>query len=567
MILKPKVDLRKLERRVVSMERGRDSFIPVWKDLTENFLVHRGRYDLGDVNQGKRRDNKIFNNSPVLALRILSAGLMSGITSPAREWFRLSSGSVELDRDHDVQIWLHTCTQIMYRVFSLTNLYNSLQTAYGELGNFGTCAVGVFEDDEDFLRFETQTAGQFALGEGKKELPESFSLRRKRTVASIVKDFGIENCPTTVKNLWKNGGENSRVEVLYLVEPNDDRDDESPFSFNFPYRAVTWVAGTSNEEGPLKVSGFETFPFLTPRWELSPGDLYGTNSPGLAALGDAKGLQVAERDILVATDRLADPSFVAPSGLRRVIGDSSPEPGRTYYVEDPNQKIESLLPNYNPSLQHMEQSVSRAEARIRDAFYVDLFRAMDAIGERSGVTAREVVERHEEKLLQLGPVLERVHNELLDPLISRTFEILQKQGVFPDPPEMLEGMELQVEYVSALAQAQRMVGLKNIERMVGFVGQIAQADPSVIPFLDGPKIIQEYVKISGTDPDLLRAEEEVQEILEAQRQQMQAENLAETGATSAKEIAQAAKIASETEVGGADGSMLSRAMQAAGVGV
>jgi|SRR5690625_59344 len=561
------VDLRKLERRVASMEKGRQSFLETWRDLTENFLVHRGRYDLGDVNQGKRRDNKIFNNAPILALRVLTAGLMSGITSPAREWFRLSSGDVVLDKDPEVQQWLFTCTQIMYRVFSISNLYNSLQTAYGELGNFGTCAMGVFEDDETFLRFETQTAGQYALGEGKRELPDAFSVRRKKTVASIVKDYGLENCPEIVRNLWKNGGENDMVEVIYLVEPNDDRNDESPFAWDLPYRAVTWVAGASKADGALRVSGYRTFPFLTPRWELSPGDLYGTNSPGLTALGDAKGLQVAERDILVATDRLADPSFIASSSLRRLLGDAAPEPGRTYYSENPNEELKPLMPNYNPSLQHMENSVARAEFRIREAFYVDLFRAMDAIGERSGVTAREVIERHEEKLLQIGPVLERVHNELLDPLISRSFEILQSQGVFPEAPEEMLGQELQVEYVSALAQAQRMVGLRNIERMVGFAGQLAQFDPSVIPYLNGPAMLREYGKISGADPELLRPEEEVQAILDAQREEAQRREMAESGAQSAKDLAQAAKLASETEVGGADGSMLSRAMQAAGVGV
>lgn len=562
-----RVNLRKIERRVISLESQRESFIPTWRDLTENFLVHRGRYELGDVNKGKRRDNKIYNNSPILAGRVLAAGLMSGITSPAREWFRLSSGNVELDKQRDVQEWLYTCALVMYRVFAISNLYNNLQTAYGELGTFGTAAVGVFEDDETFLRFETQTAGQYSLGEGKREVPDVIGIRRKKTVASIVKDYGLENCPRSVQNLWKNGSENTMVEVGYLVEPNDDRDDTSPFSWNFPYRAVTWVWGTPNHEKPLRVSGYHTFPFLTPRWELSPGDLYGTNSPALTALGDAKGLQVAERDVLVAVNRLADPSFIAPSSLRRALGDHSPEPGRTYYVENPNDKIDPLLSNYNPSLQHMENGILRAQHRINEAFYVDLFRAMDAIGERSGVTAREVVERHEEKLLQIGPVLERVHNELLDNLISRSFEILQRQGVLPEAPEALQGQELQIEYVSALAQAQRMVGIKNMERLVGFIGGIAGIDPSVAPFMDGPKIVAEYAKISGTDPSLLRSEEEVAAILQQQQEEQQRQEMAQMGASSAKDLAGAAKIASETDVEGGEGSMLSRAMSAAGVGL
>src|SRR5699024_12488515 len=135
--------------------------------------------------------------------------------------------------------------------------------------------------------------------------------------------------------------------------------------------------------------------------------------------------------------------------------------------------------------------------RFREWCYVALLRAMDAIGDRSGVTAREVVERHEEKLLQIGPVLERVHNELLDPLISRSFEIMQRQGLLPDAPEMLQGQGLRVEYVSALAQTQRMLGLRDIERMVGFAGQIAQLDPSAIHYIDGHRVLLEYGKYYG----------------------------------------------------------------------
>lgn len=552
----PTVDLKKAERRVKAMEDDRASFLPVWRDLTSYFLVHRGRYTLGDINRGQRRDTKIYNNAPLLARRVLSAGLMSGITSPARQWFRLTTGSASTDEDHGARRWLFDVSQIMYQVYALTNLYNSLQTFYNEICTFGTAAMSVYEDDESHLRFETHTAGQYAVGMGRFGRVESFCTRQDRQVVEIVKEYGEENCPQSVKNMWQKGQENATRTVVTLTEPNDDRDSTSPFSWNKKYRSITWIVG---EKEPLRVSGYDTFPHLVARWDIAPGDIYGTSCPAMTALGDAKALQLAEKDVLTLMNRMADPPGLADANLRQVIGDRGPQPGRTYYTDDVNRAYRSLVDN-NVSLSNVEAQVQRYESRVSQSFYVDLFRMM-VNSDRREMTAREVAERHEEKLLQIGPVLERMHNELLDGLVDRSFHILQRREIFPDPPEALAGRDLRVDYLSVMAQAQKISSVQGLERLAGFIAEISQLDPDVAKSLDTYAAVVRFAEATGTDPDVLRSLAAVQQMAQQAQQQEQLQQ----GIAAAEPLTKAAKNASQADLSGQNA--LAALMRQAGSGL
>jgi len=146
----------------------------------------------------------------------------------------------------------------------------------------------------------------------------------------------------------------------------------------------------------------------------------------------------------------------------------------------------------------------------------------------------------------LGPVLERLHTELLDPLIDRTFNILQANGVLPVPPPELQNRELNVEYVSVLAQAQRLVATGAVDRLVGFVGQASQLWPEARHKVNINQGINEYAESLGVDPALIRSDDEV-----AQRVQVEAQQAAQAQAMAAAEQgANIAKTASETDTGG-----------------
>src|SRR5260221_11238557 len=130
-------------------------------------------------------------------------------------------------------------------------------------------------------------------------------------------------------------------------------------------------------------------------------------------------------------------------------------------------------------LSHLGQDIAEVQGRIKQAFYANLFLMM-AESDRRQITAREIDERHEEKMLMLGPVLERLHDELLDPLVKRVFAIMARHRMIPPLPRSMQPQQLTVEFISMLAQAQKAVATGAIERFWQFGMQIAAAKPEAM---------------------------------------------------------------------------------------
>jgi len=318
----------------------------------------------------------------------------------------------------------------------------------------------------------------------------------------------------SVRQRWESGDTEGWVSVCHVIEPNDDRDSQSPLAIDKKFRSIYFEEDSKGADAQvLHQSGFDSFPILTPRWDIAGEDIYGTSCPGMDALGDVKGLQEAVRKYAMAVDSQIDPAVQVPTSLRnhgRILpGDRVPHDGPT--------KIEAIH-SVNPNLQAMQGYITNIEQRISRTWYEDLF-LMLANSNRSQITAREVAERHEEKLLMLGPVLERLHNELLDPLINRTFDIMQEAGILPPAPPELQGIDLRVEYISVLAQAQRMVATSGVEQLAGFVGQLSQIWPEVRHKFDPAQAIDDYAAALGTAPDIVKADDEYEEALESEAQQ------------------------------------------------
>ena len=184
-------------------------------------------------------------------------------------------------------------------------------------------------------------------------------------------------------------------------------------------------------------------------------------------------------------------------------------PGGVTFIDGQQGKIETAF-NVNLNLQHLLMDIQDVRQRINGSFYADLF-LMLANATDTRMTATEVAERHEEKLLMLGPVLERLHNELLDPLIDNTFNRMVESGLVPPAPEELQGMELNVEFVSMLHK-HNCIGTNSIDRYVNNMGMVAQMKPDVLDKFDSDAWADGYADMLGEDPKLVVAGEKVARI-------------------------------------------------------
>jgi hypothetical protein len=538
------------------IQTRKSGFDPHWSELADFINPRRWRPFTTDKNRGDKRNQKIINSTAKFAARTLGSGLHAGLTSPARPWMKLTTPDPDLAKYGPVKAWLHEVTNRILTVFAQTNIYNAFPVGYQDLGVFGTAAIAVLPDTKDLFRCFPYALGTYAIGLNKRGVVSSFVRETEMSVRQVVEEFvagenprdmNWERASKTVKDLWDRGDYQSQVPVTWLIEPNEQADPSKLAAKFLPFASFYYEPG-SNDPTFLRESGFKSFPIMCPRWDVTDGDNYGTDCPGMTSLGDVKQLQIMERRKGQAIAKMVDPPLTGPTALRTQKTSLLPADITYVDVREGQQGLKSIH-DVNLRVDHLSLDAQRVEGRIQRSFYEDLFlmlaRADDVRGAQP-VTAREVEERHEEKLIALGPVLERTNDELLDPVVDRVYEMMDRAGLIPPAPSQLEGVNLKVEYISILAQAQKLVGVVGLDRFMNSAIVMAQTFPAVVHKIDTNVVIDDMGDMLGVNPDIIRSNEEANQMAEEQQQQQR--QLID--AQAAKDTAAALKSGSEASMEG-----------------
>lgn len=529
---------QRLNKQLGLLKDERTTFDPHWRDLSDYISPRSSRFLVSDANRDNRRNTNIVDPTCTLAERTLSSGMMSGITSPARPWFTLSVSDPAMKDYGPVKVWLEDVQRRMNEVFNKSNLYQSLPIVYAQLGTYGTAAMAILEDDEDIIRTYPFPIGSYYVSNSARLSVDTVYREFRMTTRQLVEQFGLDNVSETVKGQWATQTTETWHDVIHAVYPNLNRQTGKMDAKNKRYKSVYFEK--AGDDKVLRESGFDEFPILAPRWEVNGEDAYGSNCPGMTALGQVKALQLEQKRKSQLIDKATNPPMVGPSSLKtqRV----SQLPGAVTYVDQLTGQ-DGLKPLYmvNPNTADLLNDIQDTRDIIRSAYFVDLFLMLQNINTRS-MPVEAVNELREEKLLMLGPVLERLNDEFLDPLIDRAFAIMQRKGMLPPAPEVLQGTALRIEYISVMAQAQKSIGVNSMERFVGFVGGMAQAKPEALDKLDIDKIIDSYGDSIGVSPSVIVPDEEVQKIRQARAEQIQQQQqmqMAQAAVAGAKDLSQA----------------------------
>lgn len=543
--------------RFKKLEDDRSSWRGHWSEITDYMLPRRGRYMMeSQSTKGRKRSSKIVDNTAGQALRTLSAGMMAGMTSPARPWFRLQPADADLMRMSGVKDWLGMAEREVRAILARSNFYNSAATMYTELGAFGTGAMYRMTHPKDVVSFRMFTAGEYCVAEDEYGRVDTLAREFTMTVAQVVEQFVIDRgtgkedwskVSMAVKNLWNRKAYDEQIDIIHMIQPrrDEDRDLTKRDGKNKAWMDV-YIEKGADGDAVLAESGYDRFPAYCPRWDVLGGDVYGV-SPAMEQLGDIKQLQHEQRRKAQAIDKMVSPPMVASLSLKGKPATTLPS-GITYV--DPLQGGAGFQPAYTvqPRIQEMLMDIQEVQGRIQRGFYADLF-AMMINSDRRQMTATEVAERHEEKLTLLGPVLQRLNTEFLDPLITDVFNMAFAAGRLPPPPAELQGVDVDVKYVSLLAQAQEAVAASAIERTFSFAGNLVAVFPTITDNIDADIAFRAYGETLGISPDIIRDDDQVKEMRAerqaAQQQQAQMEQtmasaqIAQTGAQAAKVLSQA----------------------------
>lgn len=536
-----------VDQRLNGLKTERYSWWTHWAELAKYLLPRRYKW-LITPNQGNRGspiNQAIIDSTGTTALRTLRSGMLSGMSSPTSTWFRLTLDDTQLAESYAVKVWLEEVARRIRTVFSESNFYNCLATMYEDLGLFGTAPMLIYEDYEDIIRCYNSCAGEYYLANGPRMDVDTFYREFVLTVGQVAKEFGVENCSPTVQSSVRKGGSNLTREIVIAqaVEPNDQFVEGLPGLSGMRYREVFWEWGATRDR-VLRIRGYHEAPFIAPRWDCTGNDAYG-RSPGMDALGDVKQLQVEQKRKAQGIDKMVNPPLVADVSLKNEP--ASVLPGGVTYVPQVANGI-GFKPVYEvkPDLSHMVEDIKEVQQRIKNTFYEPLFQMwanMEGVQPRNEL---EIIERKGEKLIQLGPVVERFGNEALDPAINRTYNILMRGRLLPRPPEALRGQHIKVEYVSLLAQAQKAAMTTGIEQFMSFVGRMTAVNPEVADNVDTDEVVQQYADYTGVSPKIVRPLAKVVQMRQQRAKaaaQQQAVEQTMAGAAGAKTL-------SETNVGG-----------------
>ena len=550
MALKLQLDKKKYKSKVRQMEENRQDYLKRWKAIRDYQLPYIGCFDdtADTTDYARRRDTNIYHSVAWQANQSFAAGVMSGLTPPSRQWFRLIWSNDTMKNHPEAGELLDKRMNILQDVLLKSNFYNAIHSSYLELA-FGQAPLAIFQDADTGVHFVPFTVGTYMMENGPDGIVDTFCTKYEMTARQLADKFGADRLPSSIRAELENGGVKTKHKLWWLVEPNrfHDRNKEVMDKYHMKYLSLYWLE--EGEKDFLDIGGFQEWPIPVARYLVTGSETYG-KGPGWFAEGDSKGLQKLENDDIIAVELGIKPPMAASATTAKQGINLTPG---SYTVVERNEPVTPLF-NVNVNLQHLQEKILDLQDRIKRAYSADLFMMLERLEDKS-MTAQEVLQRKQEQLQQLGPVVQRLQFEFLRKIIERVYNILDRAGILPQPEDAelalaLSNEEVTIEYISPLAQAQKMAGMTNIEQAIAFTGQLAQFDQSVLDKIDFAKTIDSYFDMVGAPASIKRTEEEYEAIQQQKAQAMaeakqqeqmaQAVQMAAPAAQAAKNITEAA---------------------------
>ena len=511
---------KNLLKRYDRLKAQRQNWESHWQEVAD-YMQPRKADVTKTRSKGDKRTELIFDGSPLQSVELLAASLHGMLTNPSTPWFSLRFKQNDMENEDEAKEWLEDATEVMYSAFNKSNFQQEIFELYHDLITFGTAAMFIEEDDEDILKFSTRHINEIFIAENDKGRIDTVFRKFSLSARAVMQKFGDVSMNIATK---ANKDPYEEVEILHAVYPRSDFDPKKQDKQNMPFESVYLDAESGDE---LSVSGFREFPFVVPRYLKASHEIYG-RSPAMTALPDVKMLNEMSKTTIKSAQKQVDPPLLVPDDgfmlpVRTIPG------GLNFYRAGTRDRIEPLNIGANTPLGlNMEEQRRNS---IRNAFYVNQLMMQNG----PQMTATEVIQRNEEKMRLLGPVLGRLQSELLKPLIDRTFALILRKNLFRPAPEFLAGQDIEIEYVSPLAKAQKSTELSSIMRAIEILGSLSNVAP-VFDHINMDKLVRHLADIVGVPQKILKPQSEINaerqqaaQQQEQMQQMQQVQQLAEAG--------------------------------------
>ena len=500
-----------LVKRLETLEGERQNYASFWQDVSK-YVIPRKAYITRKKTPGTKYDYDVYDSTAMMANIILAAGLHSYLTNPNSRWFSLRVQNEEINKDENVKIWLADTEERLYNTLNASNFNQQIHELYLDLGAFGVACIYEEEDPVDGVRFYSRDIAEIFLVENEKEVVDTVFRKFSLTAKQAIDKWG-EAAGEIAKSHFEKKQYEKKIDFVHYVGPRHQRKIDKDDALNMEFESI-YIEPTKKHL--VNESGYREFPYFTPRYNKNSGEVWGS-SPGMVSYSDIKMLNDMVKVLIRAAQKVVDPPIVLPHDGFILPIKYAPGALNFRTKTSANDKIELLTGGGNIPVGL--EIINEYRQLIKKNYFVDLFLLL-ADPARKDMTATEVMQRVEEKMLILAPVLGRLMNEFLDPLINRTFAILMRTGRIQPPPEILLNAPYEIEYISPLARSQKLDQMKSINNFLALVQQMSQSQPDVLDNVDADEIVKDLQGLYGVNPKFLRDEDDVALIRQQRAEQI-----------------------------------------------
>lgn len=491
----------------------RSTWTDHWDNVAE-FGVPRKDNVYGQRTRGEKTNN-LFTGFAIWCIDFVGAAFHGMLTNPSSMWYGLTTGIRELDSLDTVRIWLDEVAHRMNAVLNSSNFQTEIHETYIDIASFGTNILMMSEDDEEVIKFQSIPIYNATIRENDKG--DVVEVGREFEFDAVQLNERYKDLRPEIKDNL-NADRNKKYCIIHILKPRKyaemqgqlrHLDKNLPKSQKFVSFHILKEAGYILETG-----GFEENPYAVPRWSKTSDEKYG-RSPLMKALSDVKLVNAMKKVTIQGAQLTIAPPVVAPdNGFLRPL---TMKPFSVNYKRSTTkEKVEPVFTGANPSIGlDIIQSI---QEEIKSHFYVDQLKMIVA----DRMTATEVIQRRDEQLRSLGPLLGRLHRELLKPIIDRTFNIMLNKGLLPEiPEELAAGGELKIKYLSSIAKAQITSEADNVVRAIQATSPLFELKPEIADYIDADYLLKYNFEVYGAPPKCIKPDAEVEKVREARAQAQQ----------------------------------------------
>lgn len=503
-----------------------------WQEIAD-FVIPSREFS-GSTIRGAQKRSRIFNSTAPEAAVSLASALEGMLFNTSIRWFALGTEDESLNSDSLMQDWLYDTTSKMLAYFD--NTETGFSTSAHEIAldwvSFGT-GVMLLQERDDLLKYESRQLSNIYIAAGESDDITDLFREIEMPAWEVVKKFPDTASEKTRKMAEDPKKHDTAVKIIHFIFLREKRD---VFKQNKTNKKWGSVYIEVDQKSLLDEGGFDENPYIISRWSRGAGEIYG-RSPAMNVLPTIKVVNTMARTIIEASELAVRPPLMVAAGT--IEGPIRTAPGSLIYVRQGTRDYpQPLTTGARPDvgLELMKEE----EEKIQQAFFADRLR----LPQNDRMTATEIIERRQQGLMVISPILSRLYAEFLNPLIQRTYNWMKKKKLLRPMPMAGSGARLKIHYVSPMAVSRKASNSQAFMQAMSVVQPLVQVDPAVMQNLDVDGIFRSIMINNNVDPSFLKSKREVEEARAAQQQQEQ-ESMgvqdAQAGASAARDAAMAAK--------------------------